>query len=138
MVAEGRFGPDGAVHVADAAQFAATGLDAQCPQRGDTAGHDSFATGLVHGPGPGFDDDGLQAGERGMDGSGQTGRPTAGHQYVDHAGAGVVGLAAAVSVRFSQRMRTVSRTALSTVNTAAVIQAVWTSGRATPSATTAT
>lgn len=128
----------GAVQVADAAQFAAGDLDAQCSQRGDTAGHDSFSAGLVHGRGPGFDDDGFQAGERGVDGGGQTGRSAAGHQYVDHAGAGAVGVVAAASARFSQRTRTVSRAALSTVNTAAVTQAVWTSGRATPSATTAT
>lgn len=138
--AEGRFGPDGAVQVPDAAQFAAGDLDTQCSQRGDTAGHDTFSAGLVHGRCPWFDHDGLQTGERGVDGGGKTGRTSAAHEYVDHAGDGVAegGAVAVASARFSQRMRTVSSTASSTVNTAAVTQAVCTRGSATPSATTAT
>lgn len=133
--AEERFGACRAVHVADAAQFVAGDLDAQSSQCGDTARHDALAAGLVHGRGAGFDDDCVQAGERGVDGGGQTGRAAARHQYVDHAETGVVDAARA---RFSQRMRTVSRAALSRVNKVAVTQAVWISGRATPSATTAT
>ncbi len=101
MAAEERFGADGAVRdAAGLAQFAAGDLDAQGSQRGDTARHDAFSAGFVDGRGPGFDDDGLQAGERGVDGGGQTGRPATGHQYVDHAGADVVGAVAVASARF--------------------------------------
>ena len=42
------------------------------------------------------------------------------------------------SAAFSVRIRTVSRPAFSTVNTSAVTHAVWTSGSAKPSTTTAT
>ena len=77
-----------------------------------------------------FHDDGLETGPGRVDRGGQTGRAAARHQEIDHR--------SPASAAFSTRMRVRSSAALSTVNTSAVIQAVCTSGSATPSTTTAT
>ena len=67
---------------------------------------------------------------QGVDRGGQSGRPPAGDEKVDHP--------SLASAEFSTLIRLVSSMALSTVNVSAVIQALCTSGNAMPSTTTAT
>ena len=97
------------------------------PQR---MGHQPLAARLVDGSAPSFYRDDLESGPRGVDRGGQTGRPAARHEKVDHC--------SPASAAFSTSIRVRSTAALSTVNTSAVIHAVCTSGSATPSTTTAT
>ncbi len=92
--------------------------------------HQPFAAGLVDRSVAPFDDDHLEARPRGVQRGGQSRRATAGDQQVDH-----VRLA---SASFSTLIRVLSSTALNTENTSAVIHAEFTSGKATPSAITAT
>ena len=92
--------------------------------------HQTLAAGLVDGSAPTVEDHHLQPRAGGVRRGGQTGRATAGDQQVDHD--------SLAKASFSTRIRVVSRTALRTVNTSAVIQAVCTRGSATPSAMTAT
>lgn len=111
-------------------------MDAEGVQRGEAAGHDALAAGLVDGGGPGFDHHRLQACLGGADGGGQSGGAAARDQDVDHARAAATGRRASASS--SHRMRTAIRAALSTVKATAVTQAPWTRGSAIPSAATAT
>ena len=110
-------------------------LQAESGEGADRAGHQALPACLVDGRPARLDHDGVEAGARRVDGGGQAGgtapatsrrrsRRSRGHRS-----------ARAV---FSQRMRTASSTALSTVKTMAVIHALCTSGSAAPSTTTAT
>ncbi len=96
----------------------------------DGVRHHPFAARLVENPTTAFDDDHLESRPRAVQRGGQTRRPAPADEQVDH-----VRLASAV---FSTLIRVLSSTALSTVKTTAVSHAVWTSGRAIPSMTTAT
>ncbi len=136
-------GEDGAdrprpLDVADAGDLTPGRVDAEFGERVDGAGHQSFAARLVQ-PVPvpvvaAVQDDDVEPGAGGVQRGREARGPGADDEEVRHATAG----AADSSARFSARIRTVSRAALSTVNTTAVIHAVRTSGSAIPSRTTAT
>ena len=93
-------------------------------------GHQAFAARFVDGPAAMFDDHDLESGSGTVDRGGQPGRAPARHEQIDHR--------SLASAAFSTLIRAVSSAALSSVNASAVIQAVCTSGSATPSRTTAT
>ena len=117
-------------------------LDSQRGQARHGPRHQSLAAGLVDGERARLGDDNRQPRLNAPD-RGCQARGAAGHQDVDHGVAGVAGVtlvpgAAAARARTSQRIRTVSRTALSTVKQIEVIHAVPTSGSAAPSTMTAT
>ena len=121
---------------------APSGFTRQRLERGDRTGHQPLAAGLVDRAGalvPHLD---VEAGTRGVERGGEAGGAAADDQQVPHdadsdrRGAG--GVQGRPAPSFSTRSRTVSSTALSTVNTTAVIHAECTSGRAKPSTTTAT
>ena len=92
--------------------------------------HKPFAAGLVYRAATTVDDHGVQSGAGREGCGGESGRAGPGDDEIDHDS-----FSKAV---FSVRIRTVSKAALSAVNTTAVIQAECTSGNAIPSATTAT
>ena len=112
-------------------------VDPEVEQGGQRAGHQSLAAGLVDGAGARLEDQDVEPGAGGVQGGGEPGRAAAGDDEVPHA-LTCSGLGSEASAAFSQRIRTVSRAALATVKTTAVIQAECTSGSATPSTTTAT
>ena len=119
-----------AVQVGDAVEWPARCLDAEAFQLPEGVWHQPFTAGLVYGSAAPLDDEDLESGPRAVQCGGQSGRAATGDKQVDH-----VRLASAA---FSTLIRFLSSAALSTVNARAVIQAVCTSGSATPSATTAT
>lgn len=134
-----------AVDVADAAERLAGHRDAQLPEAAYASRHQALPAGLVDGGGPRLHDHDLEAGERAVDGGGQSGRAAARDQQVDHEAApaewteaGARSRPPSVRAASSQPIRTRSSTRLSTVKPSAVIHALCTSGSATPSATTAT
>ena len=118
------------IQIGDTAKGLTVQGDAELLQMLDRMRHQALAAGLVDRAASAFDDDGLQPGLCGIDGGGQPTGAATGDEKVDHAN-----LAKAA---FSVVIRLVNRAALRTVKTRAVIHAVWTSGRAMPSATTAT
>ena len=120
----------GAVQIADAVEIAALHQGAHPLKRLDRMGHQALAARLVDGAAAAFDHHHLQTRPGGVDRGGQAGRPAPRNQQVDH-----FKLSSAV---FSTEIRVRSSSALSNENTAAVIHAPPASGRATPSATTAT
>lgn len=134
-----------AVDVADAVERLSGHGDAQLQQPAHGARHQALPAGLVDGRGPRLHDHHLQAGERAVDGGGQSGRPAARDQQVDHGLApadgtepGARSRPPSVRAASSQPIRTRRRSRLSTVKPSAVSQAECTSGSAIPSATTAT
>ena len=108
---------------------------AEVGQGGDGAGHQPLAAGLVDRAGARLADLDVEAGAGGVQRGGEPDRSAAGDEQVTHLAESPRSVASAA---FSTRIRTVSRTALSTVNTTAVIQQACTSGSAMPSTTTAT
>jgi len=92
--------------------------------------HQPFTAGLVDRSAAPFDDDHFQSGFGAVYRGGQSGWTTADDEEIDH-----LRLASAA---FSTWIRVLSKTALRTENTSAVIHAVCTSGSAKPSAITAT
>jgi NAD(P)-dependent dehydrogenase (short-subunit alcohol dehydrogenase family) len=92
--------------------------------------HQPFAAGLVDGSAAPFDDDHVKPRPCSMQRGSQACRATTGDEQVDHVKLD--------SAAFSTLIRVLSRAALSTENTSAVIHPVCTNGSATPSATTAT
>ncbi|MDX6279532.1 MAG: hypothetical protein QOH03_603 [Kribbellaceae bacterium] len=111
---------------------AAVQFHAQAPKVVDSSEGDAFATRLVDRSRARLDDDYGQAGEGGADRGGRTSRAGAGDEEVDHF------VSAESNAASSARIRTVSNGMFSSRNTTAVTHAVWTSGNAIPSATTAT
>ena len=109
-------------------------VHAEGGQVGDGTGHQPLAAGLVDRAGARLADLDVEAGAGGVQRGGQPDRPAAGDHQVTHGRSPRASQRAA----FSTRIRTVSSTALSTVNTTAVIQQACTSGSAIPSSTTAT
>ncbi len=103
------------------------------PYRG---GQHALAAGLVDGGRAGLGDRDRQAPQRAVDRRGQADGAAADHENVDHDATGTT--AADASACPSQRIRTVSSAALSTVNADAVIHADPVSGSANPSTITAT
>jgi hypothetical protein len=129
-----------AADVADADQVPANGVDPKGGQRTYAAGHETFTAGLVDRALSGLEHDHRQAAACGIQGSREAHRAAAHHDYV--AGPPPHRIAApspatVASARSSTWIRLASRTALRTVNPAAVAQAECTSGRAAPSSTTA-
>jgi hypothetical protein len=104
-------------------------LDPEAFQLPHGVRHQPFAAGLVDGSAAPFDDDHVKPRPCSMQGGGQPRRATSDEQ-VDHVKLD--------SAAFSTLIRVLSRAALSTENTSAVIHPVCTNGSATPSATTAT
>jgi len=96
----------------------------------DSVRHHAFAARLVQHPGSPFRDDDFEPSPRAVQRGGQSCGPAPDDEQIDHV--------RPASASFSTLMRVFSRTAFSTVNTAAVIHAECTSGSAIPSATTAT
>ena len=117
--------------VADPDERPAGHRHAQTAELGDRGRHQAFAAGLVDGDVPGLDHGDRQSRRAGTDGDGEPHRAAAGDKQVN------VGHTRLRSARSSAAIRTRSRAAFATVNTAAVTQAVCTSGRAMPSSTTA-
>ena len=109
--------------------------DAEVGQRRHRARHQPLAAGLVDDALAGLDDGDVEAGPGGVQGGGQPDRAAAGDEQVTHRRTAPGSVRSAA---FSTRIRTASRTALSSVKTSAVIHAACTSGSATPSTTTAT
>lgn len=97
---------------------------------GDGVRHQAFPAGLVQGAWTALDHRHVESGPGAVHRGGQSGRAAAGDEQVDHRNP--------ASVAFSTRSRVRSRAALTAVNSSAVIQALWTSGRAKPSTITAT
>src|ERR1700733_6556103 len=126
------------VDVADSAQRMAARLDAQGGEPPHRGGHHPLTARLVDGRAARLGDGGRQAGERAADRRHQAHRPPAHHEDVDHAVVYEAAVtlpdgAAAARAAVSQRIRTVSSAALSTVNAPAVIHAEPVSGSAKPS-----
>jgi hypothetical protein len=92
--------------------------------------HQPLAARFVDGPVAALDHDHLEARSRAEDRGGQSRRSAACDEQVDHR--------SLASAAFSTPSLVRNTTALSTVNTTAVIHAVCTNGRAIPSTTTAT
>ncbi len=136
-VPESRVGLVRGVEVADAAQRVALRCDANGREPPHRGGHDALAAGFVYGGRPGLGDRDRQAREGAADRRGQAHRAAPDDKYVDHDAGTACGAAAARAVT-SHRMRTVSSTALSTVNAHAVIHADPVRGSAAPSTMTAT
>ncbi len=124
----------GSLHVADAGEGVAGGVQAEGGEGADGAGHQALAARLVDRGRTRFRDDGVEAGAGGVQRGGETRRSAADDEEVGASHAGT----ARVRAAFSQRTRTVSSTASASVNTVAVIHAECTRGRAAPSTTTAT
>ncbi len=118
------------VQVGDAAEGLAAQWNPDALKLLDGVRHEPFAAGLVDGTGTAVDDDGVQSGAGGVDRRGQSGRPAAGDEQIDHANL--------ANAEFSMLMRLRSSRALRTVKVSAVIHAPCTRGSAMPSATTAT
>ena len=93
-------------------------------------GHQAFAACLVDRAATPFGDHYVQPGSGTVDRGGQSGRPAADHQKVDHA--------RLAKAAFSTLTRALSSHALSTEKTSAVTHAECTNGSAMPSAITAT
>ena len=123
------------VGVPDADQRPAGHLDAELLELAQPARHEALAAGLVDRGRASLDHDDRQPRTRGPQRRGQADRPAADDHEVGRGGAHA---AAPASARSSTRIRVRSSTAFSTVKAVAVIQAVCTSGSATPSTTTAT
>lgn len=119
-----------AVHVADAAKWLALHRNLEALQLPDSVWHQPLTAGLVDRSASAFDDDDLESRPGGVQCGGQSRRATPADEQIDH-----VSLASAA---FSTVIRDRSSAALATVKTTAVTHAVCTSGRATPSKTTAT
>ena len=102
----------------------------------DRGRHQPLAAGLVDRSTARLDHRDPQPGPAGTDRDGEPDRTAAGDQDVRVGHAGRLG-DSACSARSSAAIRVRSSTALATVNTAAVTQALCTSGRAKPSTTTA-
>lgn len=129
----------GGGEVADAAQRVPGQGDAQVGESSHRARHQSFAAGLVDRCRPGLGHGHVESGAGGMDRGGESGGPSADDQQVEHDEvAEASGGADRASAAFSQRSRTARRGRLSRVKPIAVSHAPWTSGRASPSTTTAT
>ena len=92
--------------------------------------HQPFAARVVDYTPTAFGDNNFQSGPSGVNCRGQTGRAAADDEQVDHL--------SPASAAFSTRTRVLSNHALSVVNASAVIHALCTNGKATPSAITAT
>ena len=125
--------------VADPSQVVARWVDPQVEQGLQTARHQTLSAGLVDDSAARLHDERDESTPRGVEGGGKADRAAADDEHIDRAG--LVGHGAAASSRrawFSTRIRSASRAAFATVKTRAVTQAVWTSGSARPSATTAT
>ncbi len=134
-VAERRVRGAATAEVADPGQPVTGRVHAERGQVGDGAGHQPLAAGLVDRAGPRLADLDVEAGAGGVQRGGQPDRAAAGDRR-GHAPDGLRGSVARAA--FSTRIRTVSRPALRTVKTTAVIQHACTSGSAIPSSTTAT
>ena len=98
----------------------------------DGAVGDALAASLVDGSRARLDDHDGQTGQCRADRGRRAGGTGAGDQEIDHLSRAEFRAASSVRIRIA------SRGMLSTVKTSAVIHAVWTSGNAMPSATTAT
>lgn len=120
------------VEVPDPVERAAGKFHAQAGEVRHRAVGDAFTAGLVDRCGTRLDDHDRQAGQGRSDRRGGTRWTAAGHQKIDHV------TSADFNAASSARMRTASSGMFSTVNTTAVTHAVCTSGKAMPSATTAT
>ena len=117
--------------VADPDERPAGHRHAQPVEGGNGGRHQALAAGLVDGDVPGLDHGDRQSRRAGADGDSEPHRTAARDEQVD------VGHTRLRSARSSAAIRVRSRAAFATVNTAAVTQAVCTSGRAMPSSTTA-
>jgi len=124
--------------VPDARQGFADRIDAKGRERTDRAGHQTLPTRLVDDLGPRLPDDDLETGPGRVQGRGQTGRTTPGHQEVRQRVLTSVAPTERRRAAPSTRMRVVNSAALAAVNTSAVTHALCTSGRANPSTATAT
>ena len=139
-VPEPRVGLVRGVEVADAAQRVAVRRDAKGREPPYRGGHHPLAARLVDRCRAGLGDRDRQARQCAADRRGQAHRPAADDEHVNHCAAGVTACVAPAAARapVSHRMRTVSSTALSTVNVHAVIHAEPVSGSEAPSTITAT
>src|SRR4051794_28281015 len=121
-----------AVEIPDAVEGTAVQLDSEAGQiRGSTVG-DPLPARLVDRCGTWLDDYHGQTGQRGTDRRRRTGGAAPGDEEIDHL------TKAEVRAGSSVRIRIASSGMFSTVKITAVSHAVWTSGSAMPSATTAT
>ncbi len=140
---EPRLDPVAAVEVADAVEGQSWRIHSQVGEPGDRGRHQPLAAGLVDVVGRGSRTTYLEPGAARVERGGETDRPTAGDDEVDHpdrlrrAALSVIAGSVA-SAAFSARMRTASRGMFSTVKARAVTQAKPTMGSAKPSMTTAT
>src|SRR5262245_2905567 len=107
------------VEVGDAAEPLARGLRAEQVELAHRVRHQAFTAGLVDGALTFLDDDRLEAGPRSVDGGGQARRPAPRDHQVDH----VEGVRDR-SALSSTEIRVHNSSALRTVNTSAVTQAV--------------
>ena len=119
-----------AVDVGDAVKRLARCFHPEGAQHREGMRHQPLAARFVDGSVASLDHDDLEARSRAEDRGGQPCRSAARDQQVDHR--------SLASAAFSTPSRVRNTTALSTVNTTAVIHAVCTKGRAIPSTTTAT
>jgi len=135
-VPEPRVGAVARVQVADSVQRVAVRDDPERRQPSHRGGQHALAARLVDRGRAGLGHRDRQAPLRAPDRRGEAHRAAADHENVDH---DATGCKAVVARAFtSQRIRTVSSAALSTVNADAVIHADPVSGSANPSTITAT
>lgn len=120
------------VEIPNAVERSAVQLDSEAGQiRSSTVG-DPLPARLVDRYGTWLDDNHGQTGQRGTDRRRRPGGTATGDEEIDHL------IKAEFRAASSDRIRIASSGMFSTVKTTAVSQAVWTSGSAMPSATTAT
>ncbi len=131
--AEPRLGGAAPVEVADALDVLALRVQPEPVERGHGAGQQPLAAGLVDRSGARLAEHDVEAGAGRDQGGGEADGASSGHHQVPHPAA-----TDSRRARSSTRIRVVSSAALSTVKPSAVIHAPCTSGRATPSTTTAT
>lgn len=130
---EAVIGDDAAGPVAHPDERGALGVDAEPIEQRQGTGHESLATGLIDRTLAGLEHHDREPGEPRLDRGSEAHRPAAHYEHIG------VATHSSRSARFSVGMRNPSSsTALSTVNTIAVIHAVWTSGSAMPSTATTT
>ena len=124
--------------VGDAVERVSLRLDAQSRKVVESGRHESFTAGLVDRARAGLGDRDRQPCLGRLERRDEADRAASHHEQVDVEAHGRPVAVARRRARSSSWSRTASMGMLSTVNTSAVIQALWTRGRARPSTTTAT